>query len=224
MGFPTSFTIVLMLTFSTLATVGGNITVGEKTYVPGNNPSSPHAQPTVTIQFHEEHIVVEGDPDTPLTVNSTGTVTADSVGPGSNVQSIEVDLIISSMLGARYFIDPESMDFPPGGGSEDFSWSIYYPPISENNNDTVAIQGIARTLPGGVSYRIPEVYATVEFHVSDPAEGDDDDDESGGDGGDGTDDALGSFSQDNPLLWVLVATIAAAVAISVVLRLRRREE
>ncbi len=125
----------------------------------------PDSTPVVLIDLESYEILVETDGTSPYQLNSSGTVTAGSVGVGSSVQSIRVDLEIMSGLGYAVSIDPSSMVFPPQGGIQDFTWSMVIPAMVDPAviTDTVMFDGRATPVPGGKAYPVESTEAYVEI-------------------------------------------------------------
>ena len=128
----------------------------------------PDSTPVVLIDLESYELFVETDGTSPYELRSSGTVTAGSVGVGSNVQSIRVDLEVVSGIGYAVSIDPVTMIFPPQGGIQDFEWTMIIPTMVDPAivTDTVMFDGRATAVPGGMSYPTESTEAYVEIRCS----------------------------------------------------------
>lgn len=120
------------------------------------------ATPTVTLALDQSTKTAKVEPGETGLVVFTGTVEANSVGPGSNVQWIRVDLTATSENGWAVTISPSSIVFPSTGGSTPFTLSVRVPPATSYRvTDNVVIGGRASTIPGALATSIPDTRCTV---------------------------------------------------------------
>jgi hypothetical protein len=126
----------------------------------------PDSTPVVLMDLESYELYVKTNGTSPYELHSNGTVTAGSVGVGSNVQSIRVDLEANSGMGYTVELQPTTMIFPPQGGVEDFEWTLYIPSLKDVALviDSVLFGGRAVTVPGGLATPIDEEEAVVEIH------------------------------------------------------------
>jgi hypothetical protein len=166
------------------------------------------AEPVIKIHFDESSYEANVTNASGEVVEGTGYVEATSVGPGSNVQWIKVDLQISAE-GWSASISPSEMLIAASGGSEPFTFWVNVAAGTETGEYAITVGGYATLIPGGLRYTIPEESVPLYVNGVDASQLDD----GGGNETDGGDKADGGMSpvpgfEAYIALWASLAAVA----------------